>query len=324
MKKLNKYILLLLALVVCMPACKDEDLEIIPEWQSAVHGEGVISSTADNFIKGDPSVDLTFDLYWNSIDGDNTVTKIDIYALFNEAYIDLEGNPKTAKHGGDQGLLLTTLEGAAVPANRETTSFTVSQADLYALYSDATFDYYGEGALPVWGTGSIRADRNTTNNFFVDGDSFQVKWVFTTADGRVFDSWGISVCTEFPGANCSVAWAAVCSQIIEEPAGDWVISMVDTYGDGWQGGYVSVIVDGAEIAQATIPDYWETGEGPYSALVETVTVPASATSLTFAWSSDTYNGECEFSIISPKGNVVAKGANPAAGTLILDLCKENE
>ncbi len=317
MKKLNKYILLLLALVVFIPACKDEDLVILPEWESAVHGEGVVSDgSATDFLKGDPSQEISFDLYWNSIDSKNTVTKIDLYVAFNEAYVDQDGNPKTAKHGGDDGVLLTSIEGGDVPANRETTTFTISQADVYNLYSAATYDYYGDGAVPVWGTGSIRADRNTTNNIFVDGDTFSVRWVFTTADGRVFDSWGISVCTEFPNANCSVAWSTVCSQVIAEPAQDYTIQMVDSYGDGWNGAAIRVIIDGV----AT--DYTITSGASGTAVV---TVPPGTSTLSFEFVSGDWDSEVTFTITSAKGNVIASGGpSPAEGTLKLNLCVENE
>ena len=318
MKKINKYILLLLSLVVCIPACKDEDLEILPEWQTAVHGLTTFSAgSPTNFLKGDPSVELSFDMLWNSIDGDNTVEKIEIYALFNEAYVDPDGNPKTARHGGDEGILFATLEGAEVPANRETTTFTISQDDLFALYDGVTFDYDEDGtATPVWGTGSIKADRNTANRKFIDGDSFQIRWVFTTADGRVFDSWGISVCTEFPGANCAVNWAVVCSQVIANPPGDYILTLNDSYGDGWNGAAIKVVADGVGV------DYTVTAAQGASA-VHTVTIPDGTETLTFEFVSGDWDSEVTFTITAPSGNVIASGGpSPTPGLLRLDLCNE--
>ncbi|HRJ28816.1 MAG TPA: hypothetical protein PLV21_08565 [Cyclobacteriaceae bacterium] len=299
-------------------SCKDDSLQIVPEWESAVHGLGSFSATTDdvNFIKGDPSVELTFDLLWNSIDKKNTVTKIELYVVFNEAYIDQDGNPKTAKHGGDQGKLLMTMQGGNVPADKVKTTFSISQNDVYALYQANTFNYFGTGQLPVWGAGSIRDDRDTGDFKFVDGDSFQLRWAFTTADGRVFKAWGISVCTEFPGANCSVNWQAVCSQTINEPAGNWTIAMNDSYGDGWNGAAIRVTIDGVST------DY-TLNDG--SAGVSVVTVPPTATSLTFAFVSGDWDSEVTFTITSAKGNVIAKGGpSPPVGILTLDLCKENE
>ena len=47
--------------------------------------------------------------------------------------------------------------------------------------------------------------------------------------------------------------------------------MQDSYGDGWNGGYISVNINGAEVSQITIPS-GSSGTGSF-------TVPAGATSL---------------------------------------------
>jgi hypothetical protein len=319
MRKFNKILILSVGMLFGFFSCKDDSLVIVPEWETGVHGLTVFSASTDdvNFIKGDPSVGLAFDMLWNSIDNKNTVTKIELFVVFNEAYNDLAGNPKVARHGGTQGKLYKTLEGAAVPANKATTSFALTQDDVYALYSTAQFDYgEGIGTKPVWGVGSLRDDRDTDDFKFVDGDTFQVRWAFTTADGRVFDSWSPSVCTEFPGANCSVSFAAVCSQIISGPVGDWTINMADSYGDGWNGAAIRVVVDG-------VGTNYTFNDG--AAHVEVVSVPPGTTTLTFEFVSGDWDSEVTFNIVSPRGNIVAKGGpSPAAGTLTLNLCVDNE
>lgn len=318
MKTLKSILIASATLLACVTSCKDDDLVLVPEWETGVHGYTVITDGSPvNFLKGDPSVQLSFELLWNSIDQANTVEKIELFVLFNEAYIDADGNPKTAKHGGDDGVLLMTLEGGAVPSNKQTTPFSISQADVFALYDGVSFDYDGDDgtpALPVWGAGSIKADRNTSDKMFVDGDSFEVRWAFTTADGRVFDNWGVSVCTEFPGANCSVAWAVVCSQVITDPPGDYTIQMNDSYGDGWNGAAIRVVVDG-------VPTDYTLDDGSSAATV--VSVPPGTTTLTFEFVGGDWDSEVTFTITSPNGNVIAKGGpSPAEGVLTLDLCKE--
>lgn len=317
MRKLRYSLLTLASIFAFITSCKDDSIVIVPEWDSGVHGYTVFTSgSATSFLKGDPSQILNMEMLWNSIDQKNTVSKIEFFALFNESYLDQDGNPKTAKHGGDEGVLFKTLEGSAVPANKATTPFSMSQDDMFALYDGATYDYYGTGTpAPVWGAGSIRSDRNTGNFKFVDGDTFQIRWELTTADGRVFSAWGVSVCTEFPGANCAVNWATVCSQIIAQPAGDYTLKMVDSYGDGWNGAAIKVVVNGVGT------NYTAAGTGATTV----VTVPGGTTTLTFEWVSGSFDSECTFQIISQKGNIIAKGGpSPKAGVLILDLCKENE
>ncbi len=317
MEKLYRHFIATICVVlIVVTSCKDDDLEIIPEWESGVHGLGAFNEATDdvNFIKGDPSVELTIDLLWNSIDKKNTITKIDIYVLFNEAYIDQDENPKTAKHGGNTGKLLMTLEGATLPGDKEAATFTINQDDVYALYQNSSFDYFGTGALPVWGATSIRGDRDTDEFKFVDGDAFQLKWVFTAADGRVFDKWGVSVCTEFPGANCAVNWAAVCSQVIAEPAGNWTLKLKDSYGDGWNGAALKVTIDGVATDYTLVDG---------ASATEVVAVPPGTTTLTFAFVSGDWDSEVSFDITSPKGNIVsAQGPSPDIGVLTLNLCNE--
>jgi hypothetical protein len=305
-------------------SCKDEDQELVPVWESAVHGLAEVTSPNVDFLYNDPSVGLDLNLQWVSIDGKASVSRIEVFALFNESYVDVDGNPKVAKHGGDEGMSLRVYEGAEVPGNRTPVSFSVTQADLYALYKDNTFDY-GNGTVSVFNNPD-KPQRNETQHFMWD-DAIKVRWEFTTTDGRVFDAWGISVCTEFPGANCSVDVAVVCASEIAEPAGDWVFDLTDVYGDGWQGGYIKVIIDGVDAQHVFIPTQYEAppaGSGgiPISSMQTVVTVPATATSLEFEWSDDDYNVEVEFTITSPRGNVVADVSNPTAGPIKLNLCLE--
>jgi hypothetical protein len=317
MKSIKIFILTTIFTFGFLMSCKDDSLEGIPDWETGVNGLGEFSETSEdvNFIKGDPSVDLTVDLLWNSIDKKNTVVKMELYILFNEAFLDENDNPKTAKHGGDEGVLFMTLEGDDVPANKEVISFTISQDDVYALYEGATYDY-GTGELPVWGVGSIRADRNTADFKFVDGDTFQLIWKFTTADGRVFDNWGISVCTELPGSSCSVNWGTACSQIIAEPVGTWTINFKDSYGDGWNGAAIRVTTN------TGFTDYTLANGSSGST---DVVIPPGTTSLTFAYVSGDWDSEASFTIVSEKGNTIAKGGpSQAEGILSLNLCKENE
>jgi hypothetical protein len=324
MKTFRLFTIISMAMLGIITACKDDSLVLIPEWESGVHGLAEITSSNTDFLYNDPNVGLDLDLQWVSIDGMATVTRIEVFVVFNESYIDIEGNEKIASHGGEDGRSLLVLEGGEVPANRTPVSFSLTQADLYALYQDATFNY-GNGEVSVF-SNPAKPQRNATQRFMWD-DAIKVRWEFTTDDGRVFDRWGVSVCTEFPGANCAVDFGVVCASAIAEPEGDWVIDMVDTYGDGWQGGYIIVKIDGADAQHVFIPDQYEnppagSGGVPISSLQTTVTVPPTATSLSFEWSDDDYNSECEFTITSPKGNVVADVSNPSAGPIKLNLCLE--
>lgn len=212
MKKIKYLALTLVGIFFLAVSCKD-DKDLVPVWESGVNGFAeVADGSEDNFVFGFPAIGVTYDFQWISADSKNTVTKIDFYVLFNEPYKDADGNDALAKHAGDDGILLTSLEGGNVPANRTNTAITVTQADVYALYKDVTFDY-GSGAVSVFNA-PVNPDRDVTNRF-VEDDVISIRWVLTTADGRVFGKvangtgWSPSVCTEVPGSNCELTWSVV-------------------------------------------------------------------------------------------------------------------
>lgn len=227
MKQIKIYTLILAGLLGAITSCKDDSIELVPAWESAVHGySDFAEGSAQNFVFNDPTTPINVDLQWISIDGRADVSKIDVYVLVNETYVDpTDGNTKVAQHGGDEGRLLTSFEGSAVPASRVPLTFSLDQAAVYNLYQDAQFDY-GNGAVPVFANPD-KPERDAVNRFTPE-DQIVVRWDFTTADGRVFSKWGPSVCTEFPGANCELSWGVIC---VSDLAGTYnVVSTFDSPG----------------------------------------------------------------------------------------------
>lgn len=204
MKRISTYLLSVTLVAATALSCKDESLITLPVWETAVHGFGVITSDpAVGFSATNPSSTVNVDFNWVSIDKKNTVTNIDLFVLFNEAYVDVDGNNAIASHGGSAGL---KLKSVSPQGNREVGSFTISQEEVYSIYQSASFDYgFGNGAQPVF-SDPLNKGRSSSKKF-VKGDTFTLKWILTTEDGRVFDSWSPSVCTEFPGANCQLDWS---------------------------------------------------------------------------------------------------------------------
>ncbi|MFZ4377669.1 MAG: hypothetical protein ACOYN9_15025, partial [Saprospiraceae bacterium] len=200
------------ALLLPFSSCKDESLNPVLAPETAVHGYAqTASGSATSFFYKDMTTPINLELQWISIDKINTVTKMDIFVNFKESYVDAEGNPRVANHGIKK---VKTLEGSAVPANRAYAKFSISPNDVYTAFKDATFDYGdGKGKVSVF-TNTFKKDRTSAVRFTAD-DAFRMTWAFTTADGRFFDSWSDSVCSEFPGANCDINWAVVCNSKIE-------------------------------------------------------------------------------------------------------------
>lgn len=234
MKHLRIYSLVVLAIMAFITSCEDEDIVLVPEWETGVHGLASFApGSPTNFVFQDATTSLDINLKWVSIDSKNSVTKIDMYVMFDEPFVDKDGNPVVANHAiqedGTNGVLFTSFSGSAVPANRVNTKVTLTQPALYNLFKDATYDYDGDDSTaptPVFNNPDVPT--RSAANPFVKGDAFTVRWEFTTEDGRKFNKWGVSVCTEFPGANCLVSWGVICASDL---AGTYdVVSTFDSPG----------------------------------------------------------------------------------------------
>ena len=312
MKKINAYIFVVL-LGLILVSCEDEELKEknFPGWETGVNGFGQFQAeSATNFIRGDKDVDLDIDFRWISIDGANEVEQINYYVTFQEAYINKDGDPAVATYGP---LLYSTVTDA--PANREDLSFTIDQDQLYSLLQDLTFDYNEDGTETGVFANPDKPLRNISSQPFINGDSFILTWELITADGRVFDSWSPSVCTELTGSNCQLSWIVECGQVILEPAQDYIIDMQDSYGDGWNDAAIRVIVDG-------VPTDYTLDDGGSGQTI--VTVPDGTSTLAFEFVSGDWDSEVTFTITTAKGNVIASGGpSPDEGAITLDLCDEN-
>ncbi|MDF9799434.1 hypothetical protein OKW21_004697 [Catalinimonas alkaloidigena] len=308
--------MVLTGLMLFSTACEDEELNPYVEPLPGVHAFGQFAADSPtNFIIEQTGEDLNINLQWISVDRELEVEKIDVFVLFNESYRDVDNNPLVAEHGGDEGIFYTTIEGGELPANRENTTISISQEDVLNLYNGTTYDYDEDGTAEDVFDNDFKPSRSNDAPF-ISGDNFSIRWVLYTTDGLVFDSWSPSVCTELPGANCSVDWILECGQVIKEPAQDYTITFNDSYGDGWNGAAISVIVDG-EATEYTLAD-GSTG-------TEVVTVPEGTTSLSFEFISGDYDSEVSYSIVTEKGNSIAAGGpSPSVGAITLDLCVENE
>lgn len=220
---LKKLIILFIGLTVAI-GCKDDSIQPVPDWGSGVNGFASLQQgSAANFLLGNTTTTINANLRWISIDGKLTVNKIETFITFDESYVDVEGNPKTARHGGTTGKLFRTFEGEEVLESREDLGITISQTDIFNLYSTNQFNYCGT-TVSVFNN-PLKPTR-TVATPFINGDSFRLRWIFYTSDGRKFDTWSPSVCNEFPGSNCSLPFAVVCASSLEGTYSYSTINMV--------------------------------------------------------------------------------------------------
>lgn len=217
--------------MIALLSCRNEDLNPVPQWESAVHGFGIFadvpepkegSNTRPNTVANAANFPLTaqdaakmnFKLRWVSLDNVLSVKKIEVFLEMIESYNDVNGNPKTASLGKK---LLTTFDPSA--ANRQWNTFSITPADVYKLYSAATVKYDGKTDVPVFSNparprpaGSRLAGAIKIDGLPVAGDRFVVSWKLTTTEGLIFDVWNPdSICgdpTQYnqASANCSLVW----------------------------------------------------------------------------------------------------------------------
>jgi hypothetical protein len=146
------------------------------------------------------------------------------------------------------------------------------------------------------------------------GDTFTFRLSLNLSDGRSFSSGNIgnNITGSFFNSPFRYVAAVVCNPPAPIP-GDYIFQMVDTYGDGWDGAFVRVTIDGAET------EITATGTGT----TETITVPSGTSTLSFVYVPGNFESEHVLTIIGPvSGNEIFNANPPSAGELVLNLCNE--
>tara|TARA_B110000967_G_C18898919_1_gene573059 strand:+ start:5054 stop:5869 length:816 start_codon:yes stop_codon:yes gene_type:complete len=82
-----------------------------------------------------------------------------------------------------------------------------------------------------------------------------------------------------------------CAPVSSDFIGDWILDLADSYGDGWDGAFITATVDGVETR------YTANGEGT----LHTVTIPSGTTSLVWSYTSGAFEEEHTFTITDPTG-----------------------
>ncbi len=190
-----------IASVATFWSCRDESLNPVPAWETAVHGFGELVDA--NFNSTDINKTVKFKHLWQSNDKQNTVSKIDFYVYWDEFYVDLNGNDRRARHGGfvfsDPGKLFKTV--TSPKGNRESADYSITLNEILNLYKGTKFDYKdGRGEVEV-----LKNPGRTDATPFTAKDVFHIRWRLTTADGRTFEIWNPDICEDvIPGLNCQM------------------------------------------------------------------------------------------------------------------------
>lgn len=146
------------------------------------------------------------------------------------------------------------------------------------------------------------------------GDSFVYRLVAALNDGREFsnDVGGTVSGGSFFNSPFTYRVGIKCIPVTPFP-GAYVITMKDSYGDGWNNAKITVTLNGA-MTEYTIEDG---AEG-----IATINVPQGSTELKFEFEGGDFESEVTFTITDPFGDDAATGGpSPADGEIFLNICQ---
>lgn len=152
------------------------------------------------------------------------------------------------------------------------------------------------------------------------GDNFAVRFEVVLTDGRTFSAENNSgtITGSYFNSPFLTSINVVCSPS-KPTAGTWVFETIDTYGDGWNGASLAVVIDGADAG--SIVNSGATGTDPEVFELE---VPSGSSTISIIFNSGDWDGEIMYTVTSANGNVVASGGpSPSAGVELLDYCADN-
>jgi hypothetical protein len=185
---------------------------------------------------------------------------------------------------------LTSADFAVGPTGLPRHQLTVTLGESIAALGLSSSQYTGGDVI------NIRLQLNLT-----DGRSYTAKDAASSLTGSYFKSPYIYNMT----IKCIPTGAV---------AGDYTIDMIDSWGDGWNGASITVTIDG--VAQTVGLPSGANGS-------QTVTVPAGATSMSFAYVSGDWDSEVTYTITFNNGGadqVAISETNPGAGVKVLSVC----
>ncbi len=169
---------------------------------------------------------------------------------------------------------------------------------------------------------AIQSALNLPGSEIFGGDQFTIRFEMVLLDGTRY-SFANNTGTltgAFFNARFLHTANIVCAPSVPT-AGTWTVSTTDTFGDGWNGASLDVVIDGGAVNSiANIDD----GVRPFAESVQEFTfeVPVGAQTISIVFVSGDFDEEVLYSVTSANGTVVAEGEEPNAGE-VLDFCPDN-
>jgi len=151
------------------------------------------------------------------------------------------------------------------------------------------------------------------------GDIFIVRYELVLKDGRIFTSTNVGEDVAVTSHNTPFRYSGTVVCLAPAPlpntlVGGWVLEGQDSYGDGWNGATVDVIVDGVTTSY---------GMADGDSVVHLIEIPPGANEFSWVYISGAWDSEVTFQIYAPSGNIVGDyGPGPTAGPIPINLCNE--
>lgn len=260
--KIIKTILALSAVCIAFYSCKDDDTLPVDYDDLNVTGVPFASETATNGLSSINKIDIapailsgfSKDYQINSLSGGRDVTQVDFYVSF-------------------------------VGQN------TSADEALFATVQSSSFNT--ENTLPQFSMNFVWSEILTTLGLTLDdlegGDNFNFRLALTNANGTYSD-----VSSNFDNQSADHTFVSPVVCLVAPESGDWLLDMTDLFGDGWNGGAITVNIDGVT----------STFAASGSASSETITIPPGTAIFTFTYSSGDWEGENLYTLTNPSGVVV--------------------
>jgi len=154
---------------------------------------------------------------------------------------------------------------------------------------------------------------------YTGGDALPVRLELVLTDGRSFSGDDASGSLQGSYFSSPFRYNTVIKCIPTSAVpGIYTISMVDSYGDGWNGASVDVTIDGTTTSY-TIDDG--------ATATHVVTIPAGASTMSFAYTNGDWDSEASYVITYTKldgtseQTALTDGPSSAGGTKVLSVCQ---
>ncbi|WP_340202203.1 hypothetical protein [Ascidiimonas sp. W6] len=285
MKKINKIVALSLSAMAI--SCSSDDNAIDTLFENVTRGAVLrtVDVVSGSFNVFDDTSEFIIELEEQDTQNGGLLASVDVKATFIDNFDDGTDNSVASTD-------VTTIDVSAFspgPFGLPRTTFSIS-------------------------LNSVRTALGLDGSQLNGGDQFNMEFVLNLTDGRSFTFTDVSGAVQsgsFFRSPFRYGVGVKCVPTAPVP-GDYSLTLRDSFGDGWDGAFITVNIDGVS-TDYTITDG---SSGSF-----TITVPNGATILEWSYTPGSFEEEHTYELIAPTGETAAAdGPGPTPGTIVLNIC----